>query len=574
MSRNWWVKFSFLLVSIVMGVMYVYPTFKGLNPETSKFPIKERMNLGLDLQGGLYLVMGIDFNRAFQEIIERQSSSIRSRFQEKSIILKSVGTQREGFPLDDPRIKISFDAAQKSAIYDLLKKEFWSLRLTGETADTYELGLSTDFRNEAREKTVSQSIEVIRNRIDEFGVSEPSITSQGSDRIVVELPGVREVERAKELIGRTAKLEFKLVDAAMNSGQLAGMIAQVEKEKGITYKEGQKFSDYVQAMNDSLKSKLPEGSLIAFERGRNEQTGKEDPNLRVPHLIKSQTEITGDLLQDAAVMFDQQTNRPHVSFTFNARGAVLFEKLTGDNIGKQLAIVLDNIVHSAPVIQSKIGASGQITLGRGNTEQIMKEAKDLAIVLRAGALPAQLDLLEQRVVGPSLGQDSISKGARASIIGAILVFAFIVFYYRFSGIIAAFSLSLNILFVLACLVGLEATLTLPGIAGIGLTVGIAVDSNVVIYERIREEIRAGKSLFASVENGFNKAFHTILDANVTNAIAALVLLNFGSGPIKGFAITLLIGIIVTMFTAVFVCKVLFDLYTKQLAARNAKTISI
>lgn len=574
MSRNWWVKFSFLLLSVVMGAMYVYPTFKGLNPETTKFPIKQKMNLGLDLQGGLYLVLGIDFNRAFQEIIERQANSLKSRFQEKGITLKTINTVREGFPLDDPRIKITFDNSQKAAAHELLKKEFWSLRLTQDKADEYELGLSTEYRNEAREKTVSQSIEVIRNRIDEFGVSEPSITSQGADRIVVELPGVKEVERAKELIGRTAKLEFKIVDASMAPSQLAVMIDQVEKEKGITFKEGQKFSEYSQAINDALKGKLPEGTQIAFERGKNEQTGKEDPNVRIPHLLKSQTEITGDLLQDAFPSVDQQNNRPYVSFTFNARGAVLFEKLTGENIGKQLAIVLDNIVHSAPVIQSKIGASGQITLGRGNSEQIMKEARDLSIVLRAGALPAQLDFLEQRVVGPSLGQDSITKGARASVISALLVFMFITFYYRLAGVIASISLALNLLLVVACLVGLEATLTLPGIVGIGLTVGIAVDSNVVIYERIREELRAGKSIFSAVENGFDKAFRTILDANVTNAIAALVLMNFGTGPVKGFAITFLIGIIITMFTAVFVCKVLFDLYLKRLELRQAKTISI
>lgn len=249
-------------------------------------------------------------------------------------------------------------------------------------------------------------------------------------------------------------------------------------------------------------------------------------------------------------------------------GQLFFDKLTADNIGKRLAIVLDNIVHSAPVIQSRIGGGhGQITLGRGDGDALMKEAKDLAIVLRAGALPAQLDFLEQRVIGPSLGQDSIRKGAFASLVGSLAVFLFVAFYYRVSGLIAVISLVLNVIFVLASLIGLEATLTLPGIAGIALTVGIAVDSNVVIYERIREELRLGKGPHGAVGAGFQKAFRTILDANVTNAAAAIVLLMYGTGPIKGFAVTLLVGIVTTLFTAVFVCKLIFDIYLRTLENR-------
>jgi preprotein translocase subunit SecD len=239
-----------------------------------------------------------------------------------------------------------------------------------------------------------------------------------------------------------------------------------------------------------------------------------------------------------------------------------------------MAIVLDNIVQSAPVIQSKISDRGQITLGSGDYDAMMKEAQDLSIVLRAGALPAQLEFLEQRIIGPSLGQDSIHKGALASVIGSILVFLFVGFYYRVSGIIAVFSLVLNVIFVLACLVGLEATLTLPGIAGIALTVGIAVDSNVVIYERIREELRHGKNPHGAVESGFQKAFRTIMDANVTNALAAIVLLMYGTGPIKGFAVTLLIGIVTTLFTAVFVCKLVFDAYLYRIDSRGSKELSI
>jgi preprotein translocase subunit SecD len=560
MNRSWWGKFVFLLATIVLSVVYVYPTIANLNLETTKFPFKQKINLGLDLQGGLYLVLGVDFNKVFQDVVERQQGSLESRFKDKGIAFTGVKFQKEGFPPDDPRVIVTFDAANRDAIYGLLKKEYdYTLRLAGEAPGRFELGLTHDYRAEVRDRTINQSIEVIRNRIDEFGVSEPSITSQGTDRVVVELPGVREVERAKDLIGRTAKLEFKIADdKSMSPQQLAGLVAQLEKDNNFSYKEGQKFSEYVQKLNDLAKGKIPEGREISFERTGGK--GTEAPAGRIPYLLYAKAELTGEDLQDASVGIDPQDQRPRVDFVMNPRGAALFGKLTGDNIGKRLAIVLDNIVQSAPVIQSRIDSRGQITLGRGGGDDVMKEAKDLSIVLRAGALPAQLDFLEERVIGPSLGADSIHKGAFASLIGSLAVFLFVVFYYRVSGVIAVVSLILNVLFVLASLVGIEATLTLPGIAGIALTVGIAVDSNVVIYERIREELRHGKHPHSAVEAGFQKAFRTILDANVTNAAAAIVLLMYGTGPIKGFAVTLLIGIVTTLFTAVFVCRLIFDAY--------------
>jgi protein-export membrane protein SecD len=391
---------------------------------------------------------------------------------------------------------------------------------------------------------------------------------------VVELPGVKEVDRAKDLIGRTAKLEFKMVDdRSMNPGQVVALITQIEKDHGISFKGGeQKFSDYVSQINEYAKGKIPADDMIAFEK---KSTPGTTESVRIPYLLKAHSDITGDDLQDASVTINQEKQMPEVAFSLNPRGASTFAKITEANVGHAMAIVLDSIIYSAPVINGPIpGGHGVITLGRGNRDDIMKEAKDLAIVLRAGALPAQLEFLEQRVVGPSLGQDSIKKGALASLIGALAVFLFVGIYYQVSGMIAVFSLILNVLFVLAILVGLEATLTLPGIAGIALTVGIAVDSNVVIYERIREELAAGKRPSGAIEAGFQKAFRTILDANVTNAVAALVLLLYGTGPIKGFAVTLLIGIVTTLFTAVFVCKVIFDAYLVRLERSGAKTVSI
>ena len=573
MSRSWWAKCFLLVFFVALSGVYVYPTLSNLDLEKTRFPFKQKINLGLDLQGGLYLVLGVDFNKVYRDLVDRQAGSLKERLKEKKIPVISVKTAHDGYPADDSRIIVAFDPSKRDELYNFQKKEYSILRLADEKPGYFEFGLSHDYRNDVRERTLNQSIEVIRNRIDEFGVSEPSITSQGTDRVVVELPGVKEVDRAKDLIGRTARLEFKIVDdQAMPLSKLAQLITEIEKQGNVSYKEGQKFSDYVRKLNELAKGKIPEGDEIAFERAK---SSSEAEGSRVPYLLHSKVEVTGDDLQDASVQFDPENHRPNVSFTLNPRGASLFDKVTAENINHRLAIVLDNIVHSAPVIQTRIGGGrGQITLGRGDGDILMKEAKDLAIVLRAGALPAQLEFLEQRVVGPSLGQDSIHKGALASLIGSMVVFIFVAIYYQVSGLIAVFSLVLNVLFVLAILVGLEATLTLPGIAGIALTVGIAVDSNVVIYERIREELRLGKRPGSAVEAGFQKAFRTILDANVTNAAAAIVLLLYGTGPIKGFAVTLLIGIITTVFTAVFVCRLVFDLYLKYLEDRGAKTLSI
>ncbi len=353
-------------------------------------------------------------------------------------------------------------------------------------------------------------------------------------RVVVELPGVKEVDRAKALIGQTAKLEFRIVnDKAMPQGQLAAMIQQIEEESKIVYVEGTtKFSDYTRQINDKARAlkKIPDDSEIAFERVK-PFPGSNDVGQRVPYLIFKKVDVTGNDLEDASVGINPENNRPEVQLVFNPRGATAFAEVTGAHVQERLAIVLDGVVHSAPVLNQKItGGRAVITLGQANPDRLMQEAKDLSTVLRAGALPAQLEFLEQRVVGPSLGEDSIKTGATASLVGALLVFVFIIFYYRLSGMIAAVSLVLNVIFVLACLVGLEATLTLPGIIGIALTVGMAVDSNILIFERIREELRAGKSIGASVEGGFQKAMRAIVDANVTNAAAAIILLTYGTGP--------------------------------------------
>ncbi|RLA81595.1 MAG: protein translocase subunit SecD, partial [Deltaproteobacteria bacterium] len=371
----------------------------------------------------------------------------------------------------------------------------------------------------------------IRNRVDQFGVAEPEIARQGTDRILVQLPGEKDPERAKSLIGKTAMLEFKLLDEGHD-------------------------------LRDALAGNVPPGSVILYQRKRDPATGAVR---KIPYLVKEKTLLTGEALKDARVAFDQ-FNRPYISLTFTPHGAKEFERITGENVGKRLAIILDGTVYSAPVIKERISGGRAVIEG----DFTLEEAHDLAIVLRAGALPAPVRILEERTVGPSLGKDSIDRGIRAIILGGVLVVLFMAFYYRWAGLVADFALGMNLLVVLAVMVLFRATLTLPGIAGLVLTVGMAVDANVLIFERIREELRLGKTPRAAVDAGYSKALLTILDAQITTLIAAVVLYQFGTGPIRGFAVTLSVGIIASLFTAVMVTKTIFDLVLSKRQVRELK----
>ncbi len=383
--------------------------------------------------------------------------------------------------------------------------------------------LAKDAKNDA----VERAIEIIRNRIDEFGVSEPQILRQGENQIVVQLPGVTDRARAKDLIGRTALLEFKLVN------------------------------DNAEALSSAAKGEVPADFIY---------TKDEDAR---PVLLSESAPLTGETIKDALVTTDQY-GLPAVKLEFDAKGTEIFAKLTADHINERLAIVLDGKIHSAPVIRSKIDAGvAEITRGGGGFSP--EEAGDLRIILRSGALPAPMNVEEERTIGPLLGADSIRTGVKASIIGTALVFVFIIFYYLFSGIIASFALLLNFLIILGSLGMFHATLTLPGIAGIVLTLGMAVDANVLINERIREELKLGKTLFSAVKSGYEKAFNAIFDSNLTTLIAAFFLFQFGTGPIRGFALTLTIGLIASMFTAIFVTRTVFEIC---LLNRNFKTIKM
>ncbi|MCF8053455.1 MAG: protein translocase subunit SecD [Desulfobacterales bacterium] len=524
--KNFSWQWVLILAVVIAAMVYVAPTFKqGLWPGT-------QINLGLDLQGGMHLVLEVDADKAVESTLERYLQEIRSSSRRERIRLAAVDM------VDGSRIQIEVRGqADIEAFEKLLDDEFADLRIADRSggADTLQMVLDLPDEEVAHIKKLAtgQALETIRNRIDQFGVSEPDIRRQGERRILIQLPGISDTERAKELIGRTALLEFKLVDETIDPQ---------EAEKG----------------------KVPPGTEVLYETRQDPATNRE---IKIPYLVEERTRLTGAYLTDARVQIDSQYNEPYVSITFDNKGARLFERITEENVKERLAIVLDDNIYSAPVIQEKIsGGEARIT-GNFTTE----EARDLAIVLRAGALPAPVEIIEERTVGPSLGTDSIRKGLLSMIVGGILVVLFMVFYYRGAGLIADTALMLNIVLIAGGLAGFGATLTLPGIAGIILTIGMAVDANVLIFERIREEMRLGKTPRAAVEAGFSRATLTILDANVTTLIAALVLFQFGTGPVKGFAVTLSLGVISSLFTALILSRAIFDYL---LLKRKVKSLSI
>ena len=510
---------------IVAAVIYVVPTFQpGLWPH-------KKINLGLDLQGGMHLVLEVDADKAVENTIERVGQEMRDLMKKEHI--RILGIER----VETVKLAVKVAEDDVPRFNELLNTEFRDLRDVNRTVSDGVLKIVLDIPDKEadhiRKLAVDQALETIRNRIDQFGVSEPDIRIQGERRILIQLPGIKDTQRAKSLIGKTALLEFKLLDE-------------------------------VNDVDAALNGNVPASSQILYET-------KEDPTTRrvqkIPFLVKKRTSLTGAYLTDARVQIDSQYNEPYVSITFDKKGARLFERITAENVKKRLAIVLDDNVYSAPVIQEKIaGGEARIT-GNFTTE----EARDLAIVLRAGALPAPVEIMEERTVGPSLGTDSIRMGLLSMCVGGLLVILFMVVYYKGSGAIADFALLLNILLIAGGLAGFGATLTLPGIAGIILTIGMAVDANVLIFERIREEMNLGKTPRAAVDAGYERATLTIMDANVTTLIAALVLFQFGTGPVKGFAVTLSLGVVASLFTALVLTRAIFDYF---LISRKIHTISI
>ncbi|MBF0191341.1 MAG: protein translocase subunit SecD [Magnetococcales bacterium] len=487
-------------------MLYSLPTLMGGVPTwwPSWLPAKT-VYRGLDLQGGLYLLLNVETDKAVEQAAENLVDEVRLALRKGKLRYQAI--KREGREVVE--IKLPADAS-KADVVKMLKEEFRN-SVAEETPDGARLRLSPTEVTDLRKFAVDQSIQTIRSRIDQFGVSEPSLQKQGEERILLQLPGLNDPARAKTLIGRTARLEFKLVD-----------------EKG----------DLAAALAGNIP---PDDQLLYEERG-----GKNGQKpVRQPLLLKKRTNLTGDLLTDARVNFDQ-FGESVVSITFNHQGARKFAQLTGEHVGERMAIVLDDKVYSAPVLREKIeGGRAQIS-----GSFTLEDAHDLAIVLRAGALPAPVTILEERTVGPTLGSDSIRQGVFSSLIGGLLVILFMGIYYKGLGWLANIAVVFNIFIVLAVLAALQAALTLPGIAGVVLLIGIAVDANVLIIERIREEIRLGKSPFAAIDQGYDKAFMTILDSHVTTLATAMILFQFGTGPVRGFAVTLIIGIVSSLFTSI------------------------
>jgi preprotein translocase subunit SecD len=478
---------------------------------------KNGLKLGLDLKGGIHLVLRVKTDDALKAVVQEEADRIRVICRDKGIPTKSI--KADGL---QAVLELATSDDNDRAVKAIGTNPDFEKNDSGATV-RYRLTPAAVTR--LRDETVRQATETIRNRIDEFGVSEPVIQPAGGERILVQLPGIDDPARAKALIKTTAQLFLKLVEAG-----------PAPSAEALT-------AAYPQGLPDDLEILEGEPEM---------QPGDTGPAPTQYWVVRRNPIVSGRDLRNARRSADQ-FGQPSVAFSLNQQGAEKFGRATGENVGKQLAIILDNKVKSAPRIQSQIHDSGTIT---GNFD--IARAEDLSLVLRSGALPAGIDYLEERTVGPSLGQDSIRKGITASILGVLFVYVFMLIYYKGAGINAAVALTLNAIILIGVMANFGATMTLPGIAGFILTIGMAVDSNVLIFERIREELRMGKTIRSAIDAGFSKAFATIIDTHITTLISAAFLFQFGTGPVKGFAVTLTIGLIASVFTSVFVSRFIFD----------------
>jgi SecD/SecF fusion protein len=547
-------KFLFLFLLTAVSIILMLPSVVPHLPEWyTKYIWKQGFQLGLDLKGGTHLILQVDLDQVIQNNLNMQGQDIKDVAEKRGLDIKIGAAHKNS--LDITLAKPD----EQAAFTQLLKEEFSQMDIKSTTRQgegvLYTLALRPQVVTELQDNTRAQSLEIIRNRIDQFGVTEPVIVPQGEDQIVVQLPGLQDPQRAIDLIGQTAQLEFKLVEDqhGLNLDELIDKaVAQGKLKPGYTREE----------LNHALADKLPPDTEVYIEKSTDQTTKSVK---RQPLLVQKKALMTGAAIKGASVRIGDY-NEPYVSVDFNASGGRQFAQITGANVNRRLAIILDGVVRSAPVIKERIGGGKAQITGSYTSE----EAHDLAIVLRAGALPASVRVVQNITVGPTLGLDSIHKGIISGLIGTLLVIGFMIFYYRFSGLVANYALVLNIIMLLGALSLFHATLTLPGIAGIILSIGMAVDSNVLIYERMREEFHAGKPLKAGIDGGYDKAFLTIVDSHVTTLITAVALFLFGTGPIRGFAVTLSIGVLLNLFTALYGTRVVYDylIYKKWLQRLN------
>lgn len=560
MNTSLKLKLGFLLSVILLAVLTVVPSFYAGTPSWWKtYLAPEGLRLGLDLQGGMHLVLKVNLPKAEENTLEFAANDLKDVLSEESISAVRTKTGSK-----DVIVFTLPNSGAVESVQKLVAEDFPDINVEVQAKEgsfpRILLSLKQEKKDYIRTHAVEQSLEILRNRIDQFGVAEPVIIRQGEDEIVIQLPGIKDPKRALKLLGDTAQLEFKIV--AETEGLNLQELIQEAKASG-QWKDGEP----VKKLNRALQTRLPDNTTLYFEKDVDKTTKLET---LTPLLLENKILMTGDMIKDAQVRIGGSFNEPYVSLDMTSRGAKVFGHITEQNVGRRMAIVLDDVVRSAPVIREKIlGGSAQIS-GSFTHE----EAADLAIVLRVGALPAPVEIIQNMTVGASLGQDSINKGFSSGIFGTLLVLSFMFIYYRLSGLIANTALALNILLLFSGLAVLNATLTLPGIAGIILSIGMAVDANVLIYERMREEYALGKSVRSSIDSGFGKAFLTIVDSQVTTLITALALFMFGTGPIKGFAVTLSLGIIFNLFAALFFSRLMFDLVNSGKPMKKLNFLSI
>jgi len=554
MSNLKWRGIS-ILVAFLVSVYLVVPSLLGWFDPEGKLPLKhffpnKGVNLGLDLRGGLYVEMEVDLPEAIKNRIDIQVMQIEKAAEGKFKDLKLESTDHE-------TVKVFLDANYRSDFWSFVSDNYDNVfKLVDNVNDpTYmEMELSAAYRDQLISQTLKQAVEAVRNRIDRYGVSEAGIQLQGSDRIEVEIPGVTDPDRVINVIRKTGMLQFRMVDETVKSSDLSTWIKDARAASNIP--EGYS-KEIVDQLNAAIKDKLPQDTEVLFEVSRDPVT-KEIVDAD-PYVISKQAPVTGDMLRNAQVGI--HNNEPHVSLSFNKIGTKNFGELTKANVGKRLAIVLDGFVNKAPVIQTGImDGEAQITLGYGNYQSLSQEAEDLALLLREGALPATLNVATKTVIGPSLGADSIRQGLMSMLWATVVIVIFMMGYYKWSGVVANVALLLNVVMLFGIMALLQASLSLPGIAGIVLTLGMAVDANIIVFERMKEEMRHGKSAKLVVESSYMHAMSAIVDSNLTTLFAGIVLFQFGTGPIKGFATTLMIGIVTTMFTAIFVTRVIYDYF--------------
>ena len=606
MERSFYYRVASYSLITILSVMVLIPSLADWTQTTDRLPdwykkaFSRKISLGLDLRGGLHLVYEVQVDKAVSDKADRLAAQIEEKLARDKKV-KGARVIREGDGAE-ARLRVNFpnksDAKKLDGNFEREFAKYLTRDTQNEQTGETVYKMDADYIDELRSYAVSQGVETIKNRVDKLGVAEPVVQRKQND-IIVELAGLSQAdfERVKSLIGKTAQLEFKMADDGSEYMQKLSAHAESKKSQYVGLDVGfdawqqkdnsQQHTDVYLKAKDKLvlerflkelppELAIPSDHQILFEQTsrRNDDGEETQDKMWRSYYLHRRAELTGEYLTDAEVQWDPNTGRPEVGITFDSEGAGLFEKVSGNNIGRRMAIILDEKVSSAPTIEGRIGGGrARITLGGfSDPYQLQQEAKDLVAVLRTGALPAPLRKSFETQVGATLGPEAVSKARTSMVIGTLAVVIFMLIYYRAAGIIADIAMVFNVIYLLSIMALIQATLTLPGIAAVVLTIGMAVDANIIFYERIREELRAGKTPRQAVENGFGRAFWTVFDAHVTNLVAGIVLYSYGTGPIRGFAVSLMAGIVCNLFTSVWLSRVMFDF----MVGRNKKraTLSI